>query len=106
MSNEETKMERVAGEAVDPDRLLEGENPSTTHLEDAVHWVQVYEDLLAFKRRLQQSAGEATPEMEEIAREEVGKTDMTILAAETARLERRLRFWRERADELRDRRHG
>jgi hypothetical protein len=102
MSNEETKIERVAEKAIDPDRLLEGENPSTTHLEDAVHWIQVYEDLLAFKRRLLQSAGEVAPEMEEMAREEVGKTDLTILVAEAARVERRLRFWRERADKLRE----
>ena len=104
MSNEETKIERVASEAVDPERLLEGENPSTTHLEDAVHWLRVYQDLLAFKSRLLQSAGELTPEMEEIAREEVGRTDLTILAAEAARLERRLSFWRERVDQLRDER--
>ena len=102
MGNEETKIEKVADKAMDPDRLLEGENPSTTHLEDAVHWIQVYEDLLTFKRRLLQSAGEVAPEMDKSAREEVGKTDLTILVAEAARLERRLRFWRERADELRD----
>ena len=101
MSDEETKIERMAGESVDPERLLEGENPSTTHLEDAVHWLQVYQDLLAFKRRVLESAGELAPEMEEVAREEVGKTDLTILAAEAARLERRLRFWRERVDQLR-----
>src|SRR5437879_6388200 len=99
MGNEDTKIERVAGEAVDPDRLLEGENSSTTDLEDALHWLRVYEDLLAFKGRLLQSAGEVAPEMDEIAREEVGKTDLAILAAEAARLERRLRFWRERADQ-------
>ena len=102
MSNEETKIERVASESVDPERLLEGENPSTTHLEDAVHWLRVYQDLLAFKSRLLQSAGELTPGMEEITREEVGKTDLTILAAEAARLERRIRFWRERVDQLRE----
>src|SRR5437763_4141091 len=102
MRDEQTKFERLAGESVDPERLLEGENPSTTHLEDAVHWLQVYQDLLAFKRRVLQSAGELAPEMEEVAREEVGKTDLTILAAEAARLERRLRFWRERVDQLRD----
>ena len=90
MSNEETKIERMAGESVDPERL-----------EDAVHWLQVYQDLLAFKRRVLESAGELAPEMEEVAREEVGKTDLTILAAEAARLERRLRFWRERVDQLR-----
>jgi hypothetical protein len=33
----------------------------------------------------------------------VGKTDLTILAAEAARLERRLAFWRGRAEELRAR---
>jgi len=70
-----------------------------------VHWLRVYQDLLAFKSRLLKSAGELTPEMEEIAREEVGKTDLTILAAEAARLERRLRFWRERVDQLRDERN-
>jgi hypothetical protein len=104
MGNDQTRIERAANEAVDPDRLLEGENPSTTLLEDAVHWIRVYEDLLTFKRQMLESVGEVAPEMDEIAQEEVGKTDLTILAAEAARLKRRLRFWRDRADELRDRR--
>jgi hypothetical protein len=105
MGKDQTKVERAATKAVDPDRLLEGENPSTTDIEDAVHWIRVYEDLLLFKRRLLEGAGEVAPEMDEEAREEVGKTDLTILAAEAARLERRLRFWRDRADELRGRRN-
>ncbi|MGI8610366.1 MAG: hypothetical protein ACR2MY_14280 [Candidatus Dormibacteria bacterium] len=31
---------------------LEGEDISTTHWEDARHWLSVYADLMSFKRRL------------------------------------------------------
>jgi hypothetical protein len=34
--------EAAALEQVEPDRLLEGEDEDSQHLDDAVHWVKVY----------------------------------------------------------------
>jgi hypothetical protein len=47
----------AALDAVEPERLLEGEDENTAYLDDAVHWVKVYVELLEaeaarFERRL------------------------------------------------------
>src|SRR5437867_13218155 len=48
----------VAGELIDPEHRLPGELDSETSplLEDAQHWLQVYAELLAFKRTLLRTA--------------------------------------------------
>src|SRR5207244_8007121 len=43
--------QKAAGEAVDPDRLLEGEDPETRHPEEANHWIEDYIELLPVKAR-------------------------------------------------------
>ena len=50
--------EEAADKAVDPDRLLEGEDPSTTYLDDATHWVTVYSELLGGQARPRRRVGE------------------------------------------------
>ncbi len=95
-------MEQEAGaNAVDPDRLLDGEDPKTRYVEDAAHWIAVYAELLLFKERLVDAAGEAMRTMTEAhARDEVGKTDLIVLTSERDRLRRRLDFWKERQRDL------
>jgi hypothetical protein len=101
MKEKEELEERAALRAVDPDRLLEGEDPRTKYVEDAAHWITVYSELVLFKERLVDTAGEAMRNMTEIhAREEVGKTDLMVLTAERDRLKRRLDYWKERQREL------
>jgi hypothetical protein len=60
------------------DRLLPGESPISTDIEDIAHWISVYSELVAFLRR---------PELESV--EEI-----------RGRYERRLAFWRKRFHEL------
>lgn len=95
----------AAASAVDSERLLDGEDPSTSLVEDAAHWVTVYSELLLFKERLldtaQQGLGNLT---EEEARHEVGSTDLMVLSAERARLRHRLDFWKDRKRALSRRR--
>jgi hypothetical protein len=88
-------------EAVDEDRLLHGEDPDSEFLEDAAHWVAVYSELLIFKERLLEVAQQGLAQLtEDVARVEVGSTDLMVLSAERSRLRRRLDFWKERQREL------
>jgi hypothetical protein len=87
----------AALDSVEPVRLLEGEDESTTYLDDALHWTKVYGELLEFKHSLLTVAERRMPKMDEDAETEVKETDLKVLKAEAARFERRLVFWLERA---------
>ena|SRR2546421_8108270 len=105
MKKKEDLEKRAARKSVDPERLIEGENPETRYVEDAAHWVTVYSELVLFKERLVDSASEGLRSMTEAqAREEVGTTDLLVLTAERDRLRRRLDYWKERQRELSRRR--
>lgn len=90
----------AALDAVEPERLLEGEDERTLYVDDAVHWTKVYAELLDFKRSLLAVAEHQLRSMDDEAESEVKDTDLKVLMAEAARFERRLDFWHERADEL------
>jgi hypothetical protein len=90
----------AANDAVDPDRLLPGEDPESRLLEDAEHWRAVYRELLDAKASivdLTHSQLEGTSEVP--VRDELSN-DEQIMLAEQRRLQRRLRFWDDRAAEL------
>ncbi|MDQ6845974.1 MAG: hypothetical protein M3019_00070 [Candidatus Dormibacteraeota bacterium] len=92
--------EEAAEKAVDADRLLEGENPDSTYLEDATHWVTVYSELLAVKRDLVGVSESRLPDLPTEARHEVATTDLVVLDAEMKRFSQRLAFWRQRCVDL------
>ena len=97
MKEREQLEKRASAHAVDPDRLLDGEDPTTRYVEDAAHWITVYSELLLFKERLVDTADEALRNMTELlARDEVSSTDLVVLTAERDRLRRRLDYWKER----------
>ena len=97
---EPTAGQQAAEEGADPDRLLEGEDPDTLQVHDADHWIRVYKDLLGFKLRLIEAAHEMVPEMADAARDEVGKTDIVAMDAESRKFQRRLDYWEQRRGEL------
>jgi hypothetical protein len=96
------RRDRAAAEnEVDPNRLLDGEDPNSAQADDAQHWADTYRELLAVKERLLGAAEEAVDEpFEKDAAREVASTDLTALKAERARIKRRLAFWEKRAREL------
>lgn len=98
-SEEPRDPESAAHEAVAPDRLLPGEDPSSRHLDDVVHWVTVYAELVEFKQAMLAAARARMQSMPEAAAREVAVTDIAVMEAEGERLRRRLSFWRERAQE-------
>jgi hypothetical protein len=91
----------AALDAVEPDRLLEGEDEDTAYLDDAVHWTNVYTELLDFKRSLLSLAEQRVTTMHDVAGLEVEETDIKVLKAEAARFKRRLDFWQARITALR-----
>lgn len=90
----------AALDAVEPERLLPGEEEDSVHLDDAVHWTKVYSELLDFKRSLLTVAEARITSMNDAARTEIEETDLKILQAEAERLDRRQTFWRARAAAL------
>ena len=91
----------IAEELIDPQHRLPGEVDSERSplLEDAQHWLEVYRELLAFKRTLLRTAEihkERAPDA--VVMEVSG--DQALLRAELDRLEERHRFWGQRAQEL------
>jgi hypothetical protein len=90
----------AALDAVEPGRLLEGEDEHTVHVDDAVHWTKVYAELLDFKRSLMAVSEHRVESMGDDAESEVKETDLKVLKAEADRFERRLAFWQERAVQL------
>ena len=88
--------QEAALDAVEPERLLAGEDEHSTYVDDAVHWTKVYTELLDFKRSLLTLAEQEVAAMDEDAASEVRETDLKVLRAEAARFQRRLGFWQER----------
>jgi hypothetical protein len=91
---------RAARDIDDPNRLLHGEDPETTYLDDARHWLFVYEELLGFKHDIIQMTRRRAEELSDGAKEELMGTDIPILEAEERRLAARFEFWHGRVAEL------
>jgi hypothetical protein len=90
----------AALDAVEPERLLDGEDEHTAYIDDAIHWTKVYTELLDFKRSLLTLAEQRVPAMDDDASLEVKETDLKVLKAEAVRFERRLAFWDDRVRAL------
>ena len=93
-------IEQAAEDAVDEERLLDGEDPATTYLDDATHWMTVYGELLGVKRDLLRVIEERIGSLNEATRREVAKTDLVVLDAEMRRFAERHSFWTRRCEEL------
>ncbi len=82
---------------VQHDRLLDGEDPDSTYIEDASHWIAVYSELLLFKERLVDAAEQSMRNMTEpLARNEAVQVDLPVLLSQRNRLRQRLDFWKDR----------
>ena len=97
---EEARDERAAQDAVEPERLLPGERPDSTHPEDAIHWASVYRELIGFKDRAIDRIVLEAVSMSDAARIEVETTDLIVMRAERDRFRRRAAHWRRRYQAL------
>jgi len=91
----------IASDLMDPEHRLPGEvdSESSPLLEDAQHWLQVYRELLTFKRTLLRTAEIHKEGAPDAVIAEVSD-DQAILRAELDRLEQRQSFWERRAQQL------
>lgn len=69
------------------DQVLDGEDPTTTNLEDAIHWTQVYADLLRLAVKIQAER----------------RSDSLTLQQQVDLYGRRLTFWKTRCREIAER---
>ena len=97
----ENAAEDAADRAIDEDRLLDGEDPSTPHADDVAHWIAAYSELIAYKESLIARSNEEIGTMvSPAAVTETEKVDHTILQRELENFRRRLSFWLQRRQEL------
>lgn len=76
-----------------PDRLLEGEDPSTSFARDARHWVAVYREMIAFKEDLLARVEDRLPRLPKVGRADVFENDIMLIQDQLERYRRRLDFW-------------
>jgi DNA-binding response OmpR family regulator len=82
------------------ERLLEGENPSTTHKQDARHWIAVYRQMISFKDDLLARIRVEVRTLPTAGRRDVMDNDVGILELQMGRYQRRIEFWYARRWEL------
>jgi hypothetical protein len=93
--------DEAADRAVDQTALLDGEDPGSKYPEDVLHWINAYSELIEFKEGLINKSRSEIADMENPnARKEADDVDVTILVAELDRYQKRLRFWKQRREDL------
>lgn len=95
----EPSVEEAAEIAAADSALLPGEPPTSTYLDDAVHWCTVYEELLAFKQALLDQVREGIENAPDAGRMEVD-ADRVLLVHQANRYRLRLTFWEERRRQI------
>jgi len=82
------------------ERLLEGEDPSTMHRQDARHWIAVYRQMISFKDELLRRIRAQVRTLPAAGRRDVIDNDVSILELQLSRYQRRIEFWYARQWEL------
>ncbi len=90
----------VAVLATSPDRLMYGEDPENGSLEDAVHWIKAYSELLAFKDRLLLDMESGIKSLSVAAGREIRDLDLNLIEIQRKRYRSRLVFWEARRTNL------
>jgi hypothetical protein len=85
--------------AIDQRTLLAGEDPRSLYLEDALHWLEIYAELIQFKASVLEAADIASDAMSETARRDVA-FDQDLLRAQADRYRIRRQYWSARAADL------
>jgi hypothetical protein len=81
------------------DRLLAGEDPDTIRSRDAYYWLNIYREMVGFKKQLLARVSNDLRSVSPVARIDLGN-DVVLIERQLARYERRVQYWSERAGEL------
>ena len=95
-----TAHQTLARRALDRNRLLEGENPDSTSVEDAARWSAVYAELIEFKHSLLAQMRKGLPRLPLEAASEIRTVDMAIIRKQLERYEACRAFWAQRGENL------
>jgi DNA-binding response OmpR family regulator len=82
-----------------PSRALEGEDLTTSHSEDARHWMSIYVDLLEFKRGILDRVRRDVASLQPVARK-AAEADVQIIEDQMQGYQARLDLWYGRIWEL------
>ena len=80
----------------DAELLLPGEDPASGEIRDAIHWIQIYGELIGMTSALLERAEPTVRGMHQVAANEAGETQR-LLRAQRRQYEARYDFWRDRA---------
>ena len=83
----------------DPEMLLPGEDPASSEIRDALHWSNVYGDLIGMTSALLERSEPTVRDMHQDAATEAGGTQR-VLRAQRQQYQARYDFWRDRATAL------
>ncbi len=83
----------------DPEMLLPGEDPTSGEIRDAIHWSQVYGELIGMTSALLERAEPTVRDMDDHAAAEARGTQR-VLRAQRQQYQARYGFWRDRATAL------
>lgn len=83
----------------DPEMLLPGEDPASGEIRDAIHWIQIYGELIGMTSALLERSEPTVRDMHEDAAHEAGGTQK-VLRAQRQQYQARYDFWRDRATAL------
>ena len=83
----------------DPEMLLPGEDPASGEIRDAIHWIQIYGELIGMTSALLERSEPTVRGMHEDAANEAGGTQK-VLRAQRQQYQARYDFWRDRATAL------
>lgn len=90
-------LSRTAGEL---DRALPHEDLNSPYIEDAVHWLAVYEEMITFKDEMLRLLRVKGRYVDAAFANELRTVDIPFLEGERVRLERRRAAWKERHAQL------
>ncbi len=91
----------VLGGELPAAHLQAGEDVESPYLEDAEHWVSVYQELVQFKRDLLREIDEHVVDADHVQSEQEMGRDRRAAALELERIQLHLDYWVGRQDELR-----
>ena len=83
----------------DPEMLLPGEDPASGEIRDAIHWIQIYNELIGMTSALLERSEPTVRGMHEVAAQEAGGTQK-VLRAQRQQYQARYDFWQDRATAL------
>ncbi|TMC36969.1 MAG: hypothetical protein E6J28_09085 [Chloroflexi bacterium] len=93
MASRKEEAAGAAWEGADLERPIEGEDPESNSLREALRWVAVYRHLVKLETEL-------FDVMPNEAQLEAEQTNLPVLASQVERFRHRLDYWQKRRDEL------